>query len=247
MRALVAGAREEWRSFKDGALTVRNCVNCGEVLKGTRAQVNQNGEPVHLDCSLTTGVTRQPRNRDRSGLLPSPTTKPPPKPTMETPPLPTPARPHNGHPPVSSSSDVKPSEITRQQIERRAAIDAESEWATLREQELEKDRKSQEKRKKIVTDRERQRSKQKPLTEEQQKRSRVSSEIIPNHADQHAISRSPPRGRSRLIPRIRQKKQGGEALVSGGRRRKLASPGSTRVRELRESTRTKTSCWSCLA
>ena len=38
----------------------RNCVNCGQVLKQTRAQMNQNGEPVHLDCPLTTGVTRQP-------------------------------------------------------------------------------------------------------------------------------------------------------------------------------------------
>jgi len=38
----------------------RNCVNCGLGLKNTRAQMNENGEPVHLNCSLTTGVTRQP-------------------------------------------------------------------------------------------------------------------------------------------------------------------------------------------
>ena len=45
---------------QDGLLTVRNCVNCGQGLKSTRAQMNENGEPVHLNCSLTTGVTRQP-------------------------------------------------------------------------------------------------------------------------------------------------------------------------------------------
>jgi hypothetical protein len=73
---------------------------------------------------------------------------------------------------VSSSSDVKPSEISRQQIAQRVANNAESERAALREKALEKDRKSQEKRKKMVTDRERQRSKQKPMTEEQQKKIR---------------------------------------------------------------------------
>jgi hypothetical protein len=34
---------------------VQRCVNCGLGLKSTRAQMNENGEPVHLNCSLTTG------------------------------------------------------------------------------------------------------------------------------------------------------------------------------------------------
>jgi hypothetical protein len=56
LRAFYAGKIDAAKQDKDmepawshaGVLTVRNCVNCGQGLKRTRAQMNENGEPVHL-------------------------------------------------------------------------------------------------------------------------------------------------------------------------------------------------------